>query len=99
MPTREPRQPIVSVSAQVAVLAAAQREQVVEARQAAPRDDVDDAAQRVRPVEGRARAAHHLDALDGGHVEVLEVEVAVGVLADHAPAVDEQRARPSWGCR
>lgn len=31
------------------------------------RDDVDDPAHRVRAVQGRHRAANHLDAFDGGH--------------------------------
>ena len=52
-------------------------------------DEVHDAAERVRAVERRAGSLHHLDALDAGQAQLLEVQVAVRVLAEVAPAVDE----------
>jgi hypothetical protein len=55
-----------------------------------PGDDVDDAADRVRPVERALRSAQHLDPLDRGRQEVGEVEVAgSGRRVVHPDPVDE----------
>jgi hypothetical protein len=58
------------------------------------RDDVDDTAQRLGPVQHRHRAAHDFDAFDVFHRDpvVLEVRVADDAIAGaHAPAVDEEQ--------
>src|SRR6185436_4768115 len=54
------------------------------------RHEVDDAAERVRAVEHRARAAHDLDLLEVLDPEAIEIDHAVGA-ADLARAVDEDQ--------
>ena len=57
---------------------------------AAARDHVDDAADRVRAVEGRARALHDLDALDERRRDVLQRGEPDGARVD-AHAVDQHQ--------
>ncbi len=55
------------------------------------RDQVDDAAEGIRPVECRGRPLDDLDPVDPGQLHVLEVQVPVGVLAQEPAAVHEHQ--------